>query len=116
MCDFWESVHQIFLQDIQSFDSEVFTVSLSQLTQNSATTLEKAANFCGLRSRAAALSYPDKPNIPGKGLRNVVDGEIKVVADIETSPIFALSSEECKYVQNRLFPLYYTLTQRRQSE
>jgi hypothetical protein len=53
--------------------------------------------------------YKDRPNQPGKGLRNVVNGEVKVAAQVRAKSEFCLTPAECELVQQRLFSIYEQL-------
>jgi hypothetical protein len=111
VCDFWESVHKIFLEDTEAFASDVIVVSYSKLTEDADVVLEELAQFCGLQPREKPLTYRDRPNIPGKGLRNVINGEIKVVQNIDSQVTSSLSPEQWNYINNRLLPAYDKLNQ-----
>lgn len=111
VCDFWESTHQIFLQARQSFATDVLVISYDDFVGRSDEMLKEVAQFCGLRCRSEPVDYPDKPNKPGKGLRNVVNGKIIVAQPSESPSASSLSHEERVAVENRLSHTYAALLQ-----
>jgi hypothetical protein len=56
--------------------------------------------------------YADRPNIPGKGLRNVVNGVVKIVPQTDSQSTFYLLPQEADYVQQRLASIYDQLNAR----
>lgn len=106
VCDFWQSVHEIFLQDTKDFRLDVMGVSYERLTRYTKEVLDRLARFCKLQPRKRALEYPSKPDLPGKGLRNVVNGQIEIVRESIPPDMWCLSEAECIHINERLMGLH----------
>ena len=111
VCDFWESVHRIFLEGFGGFASDVMAISFDELTRNTDDVLKRIAEFCSLQVRKTLHKYSNEHNVTGKGLRNIVNGEIRIVHNPQAGSAFSLLPEQCTYVRNRLLPMYTELEQ-----
>ena len=109
LCDFYESIHKAFIEDIKSFSHDVKIISLEQLIQDTDHILQEVASFCNLQVRKQPKTYDDKPDNPGKGYRNVINGKLSVSKDHLQTDNFFLTEEESNYVRNRLNPIYKKL-------
>lgn len=111
VCNFWESTHKIFLEETRAFfNNDVMILSYEALTNQAEATLEQLAKFCGLQRRAIPKTYPDRPNIPGKGLRNVINGCVEITPPPAARSTLNLSPQECDYIQQRLVFMYDQLS------
>lgn len=108
LCDFWETLHRKFIADTASFASDVMGISYERLIQAVDPSLAEVAHFCGLKLREQPKPIKARPNIPGKGLRNVINGTIQVVPE-PTPRVFSLRNEELEFVNERLTPVYNEL-------
>ena len=108
LCDFWETLHREFVEDTSAFASDVMGIAYESLTQAVDTSLAEVAHFCGLKLREQLKPIKNHPNIPGKGLRNVINGTIQVVHE-PTPCVFSLQNEELDFVNARLTPVYNEL-------
>jgi hypothetical protein len=106
VCDFWESIHRIFLEETSAFASDVISLSYDDLTRQTEAVLDRIAKSCGLQCRETPKMYTNRPNVPGKGLRNVVNGVVKIVPQTDAQSTFCLSPQETDYIQRRLGPVY----------
>ena len=109
VCDFWQNTHEIFLSDIREFEEDVFAVSYAQLVENTDQVLQNVASFCKLKPRGDLHLYPERPNRPGKGIRNIVDGKIRVIQDINYQALTHLSEEEVEFASRSLSQTYNKL-------
>lgn len=109
LCDFWESLHKIFLEETQDFQSEVTILCYQDIINNTDKVMNSIAKIYDLTKRNILKSYPEQNNIPKKGLRNVIDGKIVIDKSSISKLDFALTQEECDFIYQRLFPMYKEL-------
>jgi hypothetical protein len=102
VCDFWRDLHGRFLADTRPFSRDVLVISYAELVADPEARLREAAWFCGLRARTGRQLLGDLANEPGKGLRNVVGGEIRVVGNADRAARERLPAPERAIVQARL--------------
>lgn len=81
LADFWISLHQQFLQTSQKYQSRQMVFSYGDLVENSSSIVSMIAKKIDLKEREQPNNLKDKQNVPGKGLRNVVEGRVKIVKD-----------------------------------
>jgi hypothetical protein len=110
VCDFWESIHRVFLEESSTFTADVISLSYDDLTKETEAVLGRLAEACGLECRQTPKMYADRPNVPGKGLRNVVNGVVKVAPEVKSPSTFCLSPRESDYIRQRLASIYDQLT------
>jgi hypothetical protein len=106
VCDFWESVYKIFLEESDAFATDVISLSYEHLTQQTDKVLDQLAQFGGLQLRSIPKLYSDRPNVSGRGLRNVVGGLVEVAPLTDSPSTSALSPQACDYVRQRLVSVY----------
>lgn len=109
VCNFWETAHHIFLTETSDFAESVRSIAYERLVSHTDAVLDQLAQFCGLQPRIKPKKYRNRPNQPGKGLRNVVNGQVKVAPQASSDIEFCLSALECEMVQQRLFSIYERL-------
>jgi len=112
LCAFWEQMHRTFVDQTRRFDSSVRGISFERLIQDPDGELTELATWCALTLRPHPKTYADRPNDPGKGLRGVVGGAIRVDPSAARAPKTGLTDEQRDQVDRRLSPLYKTLVQR----
>lgn len=120
ICDFWESLHDRFERDVAEFESDVASVAFEELAPPARAGEPDAAaearigaiaRFLSLSPRARPKPYEPKPDVRGKGLRNVRDGKI-VISREATHDVSSLSPEEIERVNRRLRARYESLKAR----
>lgn len=109
VCDFWERLHLQMIEDARSFQEDVFWIAYEDLVRDPEGWVERIGAECGLERRAKLRKYDDKPNAPGKGLRNIAGGVIQVVDTIDGPAAPALNEAEILRIRARLGGLYETL-------
>lgn len=109
VCDFWDAVYKIFLEESRAFATDVISLSYEHLTQQTDNVLDQLAQFAGLQPRRVTKLYSDRPNVSGRGLRNVVGGLVDVAPLTDSPSTSVLSLQECDYVRQRLAPVYNQL-------
>jgi hypothetical protein len=112
VCEFWEQVHLQFEQDVAAFEGQVRWFEYEKLVAEPEAWLEETAAFCGLERRKQPRQYKDKPNEPGKGLRNVSEGVIEIDRSAAAPRSGALSAAEVEQIRSRLSGLHAALRAR----
>lgn len=107
VCQLWETMHEKFLSDIQPFEQDVLMIEYAQLVKNTDKVVQQIAIFADMEPRDQLAALKDIPASPGKGLRNVVGGEIIVLQDAQKRVESSLSLEDEVFVRNRLDALYH---------
>lgn len=109
VCDFWERLHLQMIEDARSFEEDVSWIAYEDLVRDPEGWVERIGAECGLERRPKLRKYDDKPNAPGKGLRNISGGVIQVVDTIDAPLTLGLSETETLRIRARLGGLYETL-------
>ena len=109
VCNFWESVHNIFLQDTKKFNSDIRIISYETLTEQTDSILNQLARYCKLDRRNKIKIYNDRSDISGKGLRNVMNGKIKISKNSVSQSSFSLQTREVNFIREKLSPIYNKL-------
>lgn len=112
VCEFWEKVHRQFERDVAGFEGHVRWYEYERLVANPEGWLEETAGFCGLERRAEPRQYKDKPNEPGKGLRNVSEGVIGIDPGAVAPKPGTLSAGEVDEIRARLSAVHDSLKAR----
>ena len=111
LCDFWNLMHHKALQDTESLEN-VLVVGYGQLVQQPETVTAAIATWAGLTARQQPKPLRDRKAKPGKGLRNVVAGEIQVVADAGAAARQNLNQAERQLIRERTGAVYAQLHSR----
>jgi hypothetical protein len=106
LSEFWVSMHASFLNDSSPFASQVFTIDFSELVAEAGGRFEELAAWVGLQKRSAKLRYQDEANKPGRGLRNVVGGEVRLDQKAEADSLARISPEEQQQIKELTWPTY----------
>lgn len=106
VCSFWKDMHNAFLRDIRGMKSDVFLISYEELISNSEDSLKNVASKLGMKERKTKKEYNNKPNLQGKGLRNIVNGKIKVTDNSQNPDEFSLNQTEMDYISRMLSETY----------
>jgi hypothetical protein len=101
LCAFWNNLHEKFLVESEKFYDDLFVLSYGQLTANPESWTEEIATWLGLQKRTNSLQYEDLPNSPGKGLRNIVGGKIKVIKNAFVEVKSTVSKSEREFIESR---------------
>jgi hypothetical protein len=109
VCAFWEEVHRRFLDDTADIPERVRAVSYEALVREPEAVLEALGEAFELRRRERPLTYADRPDAPGKGLRNVVGGTIEISRRQRAPDESSLSEAEVARVRERLKAMYERL-------
>jgi hypothetical protein len=111
VCHFWETLHRVFLREVKFFRGYVFGISFNEFVSIPGDMLSSLAVNIGLEIRDTLIPFSDRQNLPGKGLRNVTDGQIVVAEDKGQIGDFVLTEAECEYIRKRLGPISDELRQ-----
>lgn len=106
LCDAWELLFREFLRDTRDFSDQVYIVSFENLISNTDEFMERISKFLGLRRREAVNEYQDISNNPGKGLRNVDGGMIKIDKTSNQQAYDRLNESEITMIKERLMNFY----------
>lgn len=102
VCRFWEEVHRRFLDDVAPFLGDVQVVSYETLVEDADAVLETLGGAFDLQRRREPTTYADRPDRPGKGLRNVVNGKIEISRRQRAPEASSLSEGDVARVRERL--------------
>jgi len=111
LCDFWVSLHRIFLNDTNESHSDVLGIKYSHLVNNTEEELFKIVQFCGLEKREHIFKYSDRPNIYGKGLHHIVQGEIKIINNRNSKINETVESDKVKMIRKKTAALYQNMNE-----
>jgi hypothetical protein len=100
LSDFWIFLHANFLKECE-FEKDLVVISYKNLVDHSSDILESLSEKYGLSSRGEIKAYKDKSNRPGKGLRNVEEGKIKIMKNAFDSVSKTISDEEAGIIKER---------------
>ncbi|MCW5877469.1 MAG: sulfotransferase [Anaerolineales bacterium] len=99
LCEFWNNLHLRFIKQASLTKNEVFAISYEKLVQDPNTWLERLASWADLKKRDTPKVYVDKTNKPGKGLRNILGGEIKVVSQKKNNSSKVLPTPQVELIR-----------------
>lgn len=102
-CDFWGSLHETFARESEAFRERLMTLTFDGLIAAPDDTIAAIAAWAGLKARPELRAYEDRPNQPGKGLRNVVEGEIRTDADADAKALARLDPAAANEIRTRLW-------------
>jgi len=108
LSDFWVFLHSTFLKECK-FDEDLIVISYKNLVNHSAKILENLSEKYELTSRKNIKAYKDKSNRPGKGLRNVEDGKIKVLKNAFDSVNKTITEREVGTINSRTRDMFIQL-------
>ncbi|MCW5876046.1 MAG: sulfotransferase [Anaerolineales bacterium] len=111
-CDFWANVHAKFIEDSPAFAGRLTILTFDELIANPNEVIARLADLAGLNPRREWQTYQDTPNQPGKGLRNVVAGEIRIDPQADASALARLDPQEAQEIHSCLWAQYEDLRQR----
>lgn len=109
VCDLWASLHADFMADSLGFTDRLTILTYDVLVAAPQPAIEHIATMAGLTPRRTLQSYADAPNQPGKGLRNVVAGEIKIDPKANEASEARLQAAEVEEIRARLWSQYEEL-------
>lgn len=112
VCDFWEATYREFIEAVRPFEGDVFWLEYESLVRDPEGKLEALGRFFNLEPRTEPRRYKDKPNVPGRGLRNVEGGQIRIVPEAVAASDERQSAEERALVHDRLKGIYQELKDR----
>ena len=106
---FYAETHECFLDTIPSLGERVVAVEYEQLVERHDETLNRVALRLGLRPAERSRRLHSRANAPGKGLRNVRQNRIEVVADASKAAYERLDAAEAEAIREALGPLHERL-------
>ncbi|MQC27113.1 MAG: sulfotransferase [Chloroflexi bacterium] len=112
LCDFWNDMHRLAMDDLKGQDEQALFISYEHLVEQAEALTAILAEWAGMEKRAEALSLVDRRNKPGKGLRNVVEGEIQIVKNTSEQARKNLSQAEQRKIRELTGPVYAQLEAR----
>lgn len=112
VCRFWADLHSEFFEQSREFSDRVMVVCYERLAGDPEVTHERIASFARLKRRDEPMRMGDRPDRRGFGLRNVVDGRIRIVGGATERAIQRLSEEERVQIEDRLGATYRHIVDR----
>ena len=105
LCSKWEETHRNFLNDTCKFNNDVLWICYESFIKDYENQLNKISEFCHLEPGSELKRLKDRPNKPGKRLRNIKDGMIGVLTSFNEHMECPNLSEQ-KYIDDRLGAIY----------
>ncbi|MEX2162356.1 MAG: sulfotransferase [Anaerolineales bacterium] len=109
LCDFWLELHRTFLQQSVAFSDRVIGLTFDDLMRDSVSNVQWIGQWADLAPRREKYPYQDESNKPGRGLRNVVQGEIRVDESAEQDSLSRISASDKETIQERIGDTYQDL-------
>lgn len=106
---FWVLMHESFERDTAFFRQSVIPVPYEVLTADPDRVLAALEKHVPLRKRTEPKGYGNRPNKEGFGLRNVSDGQIKVVKGVSEASKNRLPDDLKAIVDEVAMPTYERL-------
>ncbi len=106
---FYLAIHQRFLEEMEPFRERVYTIEYESFVRRPEAVLDALAARIGLTQRQRPMRLPYRPNVPGKGIRNVRGTRIVVVQDATEQAYRSVSSEFVARIRARLGSLHERL-------
>lgn len=105
-CKFWTTMHNSFMDDSDQFRDRVILVTYESLVSSTDEALERIAERPGIPLRPEPKVRGSKGNRPGFGIRNIVDGKIKIVRQPRPSLGHGLTDDARRLIEIEAQPLY----------
>ncbi|MGH0033767.1 MAG: sulfotransferase family protein [Myxococcota bacterium] len=109
---FYRRIHESFLQAAERFPADVRVVDYAQLVAHDAAILEGLGQWARVGPASESLALPDRENRAGRGARNVVGGEVRVVSGADRSSYERLAEAEISAIRDGLADLAQRLSER----
>lgn len=106
VCWFWRDLHEKFLADSQAFRHRVRLVSYERFVENPDETVGMIANWLAISRRSREKAHDDKENKPGFALRNVVEGNVRIVTDANEQAARRIDPRARDIINETLVPVY----------
>ena len=106
---FYLAIHQRFLEEIEAYRERVYTIEYESFVRRPEAMLDTLAASIGLGLRQRPKRLPYRPNVPGKGIRNVRGTRIVVVREATEQAYRSVSPEFVARIRSRLGPLHERL-------
>ncbi len=104
--EFWMELHRSFSAWAHGSENDVLAVTYRDLVERTDATTSWVARRLGLTPRPSPTRLEDRPDQPGKGLRNVVEGRIRVVDGDLPREDFSLGEADVEWLSENLTPFY----------
>lgn len=111
VCNFYQTLYATFIEGSKLFRDQVVFISYGTLVRQGEGFIDQLAAFIGVLSRIEKAILPERRKQPGKGVRNVVDGEIGIVKNAYRDVEKSISSQEEEFVSTRLSSIHQRLQQ-----
>ena len=109
LAKFWLKLHQEFLSHFGIRDDRLLIISYQELVDDTEKVLRLIAKKFDLRKRAIPKKLQDRKNIPGKGLRNIVGGSIKIVKNASSANKGRIDIESLNVIETICLSLFHNL-------
>ncbi len=103
---FYLAIHQRFIEEMAPFRERVYMIEYESFVRRPEAALNALAASVGLTQRRRPMRLPYRPNVPGKGIRNVRGSRIIVVQDATEQAYRNVSPEFVAHIRARLGPLH----------
>jgi len=104
--DFYAAIHEAFLAALPALGPRVVAVEYEALVADHDAQLARIARRIGLAPATRPRALPERGNHRGQGIRNVANGQIRIVTDANQAAYRALPPEEAEVIRTRLGPLH----------
>lgn len=102
LADFWSACQLRCIEQLETLPcEEVMCLKYEEVVQDPADCVERVRRFLNVASRPQPKLLQDRPNVPGKALRNVASGLIRVEQDADTQSRQRLSEAQIRVIQTR---------------
>jgi hypothetical protein len=109
LCIFWSETHSTFSQQSAAFTDRLIGVTYEDLVDKPAEISSRVANWIGLKARETRFMYQDQENKAGRGLRNVVDGEVVVDPNAEQESLQRMPAKDQDLIKSMAWKTYEDL-------
>jgi hypothetical protein len=106
---FYASLYEDFLAAAEKFGDRVVGVEYEKLVANPESVMTEVGRRLGLEPATTQRRLEERPNAAGRGLRNVRDGKIEIVANASQESIDRLAEGEAEQIRVALQPLHARL-------
>lgn len=106
---FYSSLYEAFLATAESLGDRLVGVEYEKLVADPDAVMSQVGIRLGLEPATQVRKFEERENIAGRGLRNVRDGKIEIVANASQESIKRLAQGEAEQIRTALGPLHARL-------
>jgi len=104
--EFYSRVYGDFLDQTRMFADRIITVSYEELVADRDRTMDRIGAHVGLHPARSNRRLPERPNVPGQGIRNVENNSIRLVEDANRKAYSRMDPDDVKCIRANLEMLH----------